>query len=138
MVFSRFSFAYTPSVLTCVYIIGQRKQRRTRGLIINTEKIAYTWFNIYANPQKHINTYTVPGSYRVFVLQVRKFDYPEVDLVRCLLPLHTSELGKLSIPEEEREPDPLEDGGVGDTRTEEEALEEYKQFMEEHNVPEKV
>ena len=70
--------------------------------------------------------------------QVRKFDHPETDLVRCLLPLHTSELGKLSVPEEEREPDPLEDGGVGDNRTEEEALEEYGTFMDEHGVPEKV
>ncbi|CAM9948185.1 unnamed protein product [Ascophyllum nodosum] len=68
---------------------------------------------------------------------VRKFDHPETDLVRCLLPLHTSELGKLSVPEEEREPDPLEDGGVGDNRTEEEALEEYGTFMDEHGVPEK-
>ncbi|CAN0059085.1 unnamed protein product [Pylaiella littoralis] len=65
---------------------------------------------------------------------VRKFDHPEKDVIKCLLPLHTSELGKLSIPESDREADPLEDGGPGDTRTEEEAVEEYKKFMDDHGV----
>lgn len=58
-----------------------------------------------------------------------------------MLPLPTNELGRLSIPEDEREPDelPLEDGGDGpNCRTVEEALEEYKRFMAKHNVPEKV
>lgn len=70
--------------------------------------------------------------------QVRKFDHPEEDRLKCLLPLHTSELGRLSIPESERESDPIEDGGPGDTRTEEEAVEEYKTFMDEHGVAVKV
>ncbi|CAN0140921.1 unnamed protein product, partial [Hapterophycus canaliculatus] len=65
---------------------------------------------------------------------VRKFDHSEEDRLKCLLPLHTSELGRLSIPESEREPDPVEDGGPGDTRTEEEAVEEYKTFMDEHGI----
>lgn len=69
---------------------------------------------------------------------MRKFDHPEEDRLKCLLPLHTSELGRLSIPESEREPDPVEDGGPGDTRTEEEAVEEYKTFMDEHGVAVKV
>lgn len=59
-------------------------------------------------------------------------------MLKCLLPLHTRELGRLSIPESEREADPLEDGGPADTRTEEEILEEYTKFMDEHGVPEKV
>lgn len=71
-------------------------------------------------------------------LQVRKFDHPEEDMLKCLLPLHTRELGRLSIPESEREADPLEDGGPADTRTEEEILEEYTTFMDEHGVPKKV
>ena len=73
-----------------------------------------------------------------FWWQVRKFDHPEEDMLKCLLPLHTRELGRLSIPESEREADPLEDGGPADTRTEEEILEEYTKFMDEHGVPEKV
>lgn len=70
--------------------------------------------------------------------QVRKFDHPEEDVIKCLLPLHTSELGRLSIPEEEREPDFREDGGAGDTRTQEEVLDEYRRFMDAHGVPAKV
>lgn len=71
-------------------------------------------------------------------LQVRKFDHPEEDALKCLLPLHTSELGRLSIPESERETDPVEDGGPADSRTKEEIMEEYTKFMDEHGVPEKV
>ncbi len=59
-------------------------------------------------------------------------------MIKCLLPLHTSELGRLSIPESEREPDHREDGGAGDTRTQEEVLDEYRSFMDAHGVPEKV
>lgn len=70
--------------------------------------------------------------------KVRKFDHPEADVVRCLLPLHTSELGRLTVPEEERERDTVEDGGAGDTRSVEEALEEYTKFMDDHGIPEKV
>lgn len=69
---------------------------------------------------------------------MRKFDHPEKDLLKCLLPLHTSELGRLSIPESEREADPVDDGGPGDSRTEEEALAEYRTVMDDHGVPEKV
>eukprot|EP00752_Nemacystus_decipiens_P006914 g6208.t1 len=68
---------------------------------------------------------------------VRKFDHPEEEVLKCLLPLHTRELGRLSIPESEREADPLEDGGPADTRTEEEVMEEYTKFMDEHGVPDK-
>lgn len=70
--------------------------------------------------------------------KVRKFDHPEEDLLKCLLPLHTRELGRLSIPESEREADPLEDGGPVDTRTDQEIMEEYTKFMDDHGVPEKV
>lgn len=72
---------------------------------------------------------------------MRKFDHPEEDMTKCLLPLPTSELGRLSIPEEEREEDeePLQDGGDGpNCRTVEEALEEYSRFMDAHNIPQKV
>ncbi|CBN75132.1 conserved unknown protein [Ectocarpus siliculosus] len=68
---------------------------------------------------------------------VRKFDHAEKNLLKCLLPLHTSELGRLSIPESEREADPVDDGGPGDSRTEEEALAEYRTVMDDHGVPEK-
>lgn len=71
-------------------------------------------------------------------MQVRKFDHPEEDRLKCLLPLHTSELGRLSIPESEREPDPREDGGPADTRTEAEIIAEYAKFMDDHGVPVKV
>lgn len=105
------------------------KYRRARKLL--------SWIHVLFLPRQYLIPFEhfAPCAERG---KVRKFGHDEAKVLRCLLPLHTRELGRLSVPEEEREADTIEDGAVGDTRTEEEAVAEYTIFMDEKGIPAEV